>query len=156
MMPAATFVGAVETGGRHRGDAVDELDLAHGLHLFRPVGAVHGAAFDEDRGDDVVPGPQVLLDLVHQVAPLDPPLAVIPEVMVRVADRQVGLDRRFPDLRQPCVVRRHDPVPSSVRAQRGAAFRLASPLPPDPKPAAQTRMAARDGAAILRLMPLPA
>jgi hypothetical protein len=50
---------------------------------------------------------QILLDFVHQVAAVDPALALVPEVMMGVANREIGLKNVFLDLSQPSVVRRH-------------------------------------------------
>ena len=51
-------------------------------------------------------------ELVEQVAPVGPPLAVVPEVMMRIADRQCRIDGLFPDLSQPGVVRCHASISS--------------------------------------------
>ena len=92
---------AVDAAGAHRRDAVDELGLADRLHLDRPVGAVHRAALDEDRGRDVVAGAGVGQQLVQQVAMV----GVIPQMMVRIDDRQVRLEDRLARLfREPCFV----------------------------------------------------
>ncbi len=108
--PGAGAHGSEQAAGRHGGDAVGKLDLAHGLHLVGAVGAVHGAAFDEDRGADVVAGVRVRQQFVEQVAAgaVDDEGkavirrwqrggegAVIPQMVVRVDDRQVGLDDCF-------------------------------------------------------------
>src|ERR1043166_3297162 len=78
---------AVETGCAHRRDAVHELGLADRPQDVRTVGFEHRAALDEDGRDDVVPGADVLEDLVEQIALGHAAPAPIPEVMVRVADR---------------------------------------------------------------------
>ena len=95
---------AVETRGGHRRDTVGELHLAHILHLLRPIGAVHREMLDEHRGDDVVAAVDVVQDLVQQVALLDASLPAIPQVMVRVADREIRLERVFADECEPVVV----------------------------------------------------
>ena len=46
----------VAAAGGHGRYAVDELRLAHGPEGFRPVGTIHGHAFDEHGTDDVVTG----------------------------------------------------------------------------------------------------
>ena len=85
---------AVLAGGAHGGDAVHELDLAHGLHLVRPGGAEHRLAFEEHRRDDVVAAADILQQLGQEVAAA---IAVrgVPQVVVRIDDRQVGLQRRL-------------------------------------------------------------
>ena len=60
--------GAEHAGRGHGGDAVDELDFADWLHRIGPIGAVHGAAFDEDGSDDVVAGIDVGQHFVEQIA----------------------------------------------------------------------------------------
>ena len=84
--------GAIPARGTHRGDAVDELDLAHRRHLGGAVLAVHRAAFEEDSGDDLVPTADVGQQLGEQVAAA---LRRVPKMMVRVDDRQIRLQRRF-------------------------------------------------------------
>ena len=75
----------------HGGDAGHELDLAHRLHLLGPARAVHRAAFLEHRGHDVVPGVQVGQQLVEQIAEA----RHVPQMMVGVDDRQLGLEDRL-------------------------------------------------------------
>jgi hypothetical protein len=77
---------------------------------------------DEDGGHHVVAGAQVGEQLVEQVAMIGP----IPEVMVRVDDRQVGIEdglgRRLPEPRlarcgdatEACRRRRQGYLPSSA------------------------------------------
>ena len=83
----------------HGGDAVDELDLAHRRHLGRAVLAVHRLAFEEHGGDDVVAAADVGQQLGQEVAAA---LRRVPEMMVRIDDRQFRLQRRLGrPLRQP-------------------------------------------------------
>ena len=77
--------GGFFSDGRH------ELGLAEGLHVLGAVGAVHGRAFEEDGADDVVPGSEVAQQVVEHVVVAGP----LPEVVMRVADRQVGVDGVF-------------------------------------------------------------
>ena len=88
---------AVAAAGAHRRDAVDELGLAHRAQRLGPVGAIHRRTFDEHRAAHVVARAVgiglagVGQQLVEQVA-----VAVaVPQVVVRVADRQLGLDDVF-------------------------------------------------------------
>ena len=82
---------AVDAAGAHGGDAVDELGLADRLQLLRPCGAVHRAGLHIDRRDDVVAAVGVGQQLVEQVAPAGP----VPQMVVRIDDRQVGLEDRL-------------------------------------------------------------
>ena len=84
--------GAVIARGAHRGDAVDELDLAQGGHLARAVLAVHRAAFEEHGRDDVVTAADIGQQFGQQVVAA---MRRIPEMMVRIDDRQIRLQRRF-------------------------------------------------------------
>jgi hypothetical protein len=90
---------AVTARSAHRRDAVDEFDLADRRHLRRAVLAVHRTAFQKDSGDDVVAPADISQQFREQIAA---PLRRIPEMMVRVDDRQSRLERRLPrPLRQP-------------------------------------------------------
>ena len=88
---------AVAAAGAHGRDAVDELGLAHRAQRLGAVGAVHRRAFDEHRAAHVVARAVgiglagVGEQLVEQVA-----VAVaVPQVVVRVADRQGRVDDVF-------------------------------------------------------------
>ena len=91
--------GTVAARRAHRGDAGDELDLAQRGHLARAVLAVHRAAFQEDRRDDVVPAADVGEQFRQQVTAA---LRHVPEMVVRIDDRQLRLQRCLGrPLRQP-------------------------------------------------------
>src|SRR5260221_4576470 len=75
----------------HRRDAGDELGLAERAQFRRPLGAVHLAAFEKHRRADVVAAVQILEQIVKQVAVAWP----VPEMMVRVDDRPLRLQRRL-------------------------------------------------------------
>src|SRR5205085_10385011 len=75
-----------------------ELRLAERAKFRRPLGAVHLAAFEEDRGADVMTAVQILQEIVEQIAVA----RAVPQVMVRVDDWPVGLERRL--------LRRGEPV----------------------------------------------
>jgi hypothetical protein len=81
----------VIAAGRHRGHAGDEFGLTDAAHFGRAVGAVHRAAFHEHGGDDVVAGGDVVLQVQEEVADA----LVVIEVVVRIDDRQRGLERRL-------------------------------------------------------------
>ena len=113
----------VETAVAHRRDAGDELGLAHRPHLEGAGRAVHRAAFHEHGGDHVVTRAEIGQELVQQV-PMIPP---IPQVMVGVDDRQLGVENRLGRLlRQPRLDRRTDPSITGrlvVLAHRGHRHR---------------------------------
>ena len=89
----------------HRRDPGDELGFADGLHLVRPVLAIHRVALQEHAADDVVAGGAVGEELVEQIAELRHPptispcalrrVAALPKVMMGIDDRQVWLDDGF-------------------------------------------------------------
>jgi hypothetical protein len=97
--PLGDAAGAITARGAHRGDAVDELDLADRRHFRRAVLAVHRSALEKDRGDDIVPTAYVGQELRQQIAPA---LRRVPEMVMRIDDRQIGLQRRLAGpLREP-------------------------------------------------------
>ena len=109
----------------HRRDARDELGLAHRPHLDRAARAVHRVALQEHGRDDVVAGAEIGEQLVQQVAVVGP----LPQMMMRVDDRQLGLEdrlgRRLGEPRlvrgtDPSVARRRSAWPMSVRVMAGA------------------------------------
>jgi hypothetical protein len=71
--------------------AVDEFGLAERRLLLRALGPVHLPAFLEAGRDDVVPAADIGQQILQEVAIARP----VPHVMVRVDDRQAGLDE-FP------------------------------------------------------------
>jgi hypothetical protein len=82
---------AVTAACAHRGDAGDELGLADWAQLDRPVGAIHRAAFLKDGGDDVVAGVEVGEQFRQQIGPA----AAVPQMMMRINDRQLRFEDRF-------------------------------------------------------------
>jgi hypothetical protein len=107
---------AVGARRAHGGDAVDELGLPDAAIGFQSVRLEHGAAFDEHGRHHVVPAGEVVEDFVEQVALLLAFVPLVPQVMVRIADRQLGLERRFVHFRQPVLVlrrRAHGVLPGS-------------------------------------------
>src|SRR5205823_4326045 len=84
---------AVASARAHRGDAVHELGLADRALLSRAARTVHRHALDEHGGDHVMAAARVGQQLVEEVTAL----RMVPEVMVRIDDRQVGLENGFVD-----------------------------------------------------------
>ena len=99
-----------------------------------PRRAVHGVAFQEHGGDDVVAGAKVGEQLVEQVAMA----ASLPQVMMGVDDGQVGIENVLAAAPAPARLRREErsgrtrvtPSPDArdPRSGRGAA----APRPPSP------------------------
>ena len=87
----------IGAGGAHRGDAVDELCLAQRFQRFRTVRTVHRAALDEHRAQHLVPAADVVQQFRHQVAVA----VVVPQMVMRVDDRQIRRQHRFGPQRQP-------------------------------------------------------
>ena len=107
MMPAMHRVLPYLPGSAHRRDAVDEFGLAERLQLLRAVGAVHLAAFLKTGRGDVVAAADIGQQILEQIAVAGP----VPHVMVRVDDRQIGLD----DLLAPAV----EPILADRRVAAG-------------------------------------
>ena len=103
-------VRSVEAACALRRDSADELDLAHDLHRLAAGRIVERAAFHEHGADDPVAAARVGQELVECVVGGEAnrfekrmkrfgeraeQRAQIPQVVVRVDDRQVGFDDRF-------------------------------------------------------------
>ena len=87
---------SVETGCGSGGHALDELNLTHRTHLFRAVGTVHGVSLDEHRGAHVMAAVQVSVQLGKQIILVGNPFgAAVPQMVVRVADGNLGLQGRL-------------------------------------------------------------
>ena len=70
---------------------LEKLRLADRPQLFGALFAVAIAAFDGDRGDDAVSATEVLAQFIQQINVG----RALPEVMMRVTDRQVGFQGGF-------------------------------------------------------------
>ena len=92
---------AVAAARAHRGDAIGKFNFADRPQRFRPAGAVHRAAIDIDGGDDVVAGCDVVGDLLDQIALA----AAIPQMMMRIDDRALGVDDFLLAQREPVLAR---------------------------------------------------
>ena len=93
--------GTVAAAGAHRRDAVGEFDFADRAERFRSAGAVHRAAIDIDGRDDVVAGCDIGGHLLDHVALA----AAIPEMMMGIDDRTLGIDDFLGVLREPVFAR---------------------------------------------------
>ncbi len=105
---------AVVARGAHRRDAVDEFGLTDRLHFLGTGGAMHRAALHEHGGDNVMPAVGVGQQIIQHIDPARP----LPEMMVRIDDRQVGFQDRLAPPRQPVVADRQ--VGAAGRLRRGA------------------------------------
>ena len=76
-----------------RRDAVDELGFADRTHRLGTVGTIHRHAFDEHGREHTMPRRGVAQNLVEHVAAA----RMVPQVMMRIDDRQFRLERRFSD-----------------------------------------------------------
>jgi hypothetical protein len=79
------------------GDRADEFALADAAHFLRPARAIARAALDEHGRDDIVARIAVRQQFVEQIAAA----RVIPQMMVRIDDRQIGLEDFLPQLAEP-------------------------------------------------------
>jgi len=76
----------------HRPDAVGEFDFAHRAQLGGACCAVHRQPFEVHSRGNVVPAPQIREQFRQQVAA---GLRAVDQVMMRVDNRQIGLDDFF-------------------------------------------------------------
>ena len=93
----AGFGLAVLARRAHGCDAIHELDLAHRLHRLGPVLAKHRAALDEHGAHDIMALVAIGQQVGQQIAVGRP----LPQMMVRIDDRQIGLERRLFRLGHP-------------------------------------------------------
>ena len=118
---ACFAIGAAGAGG---GETLHKFDLAHGFELIGAVGAVHGAGLDEHGGADVVAGVEVGHQFMEEIALVwDAPQPAVPEMMVRVAQGDIGFDGFFLGQGQPVVVSEGH-IDSSREGWRGRVFCL--------------------------------
>ena len=93
---------AAISAGADRRHAVDEFGFADRAHLDRTGVPVHRVRLHEYGGHDIVAGTGIGQKVVQHVAPAGPH----PEVVMRVDDRQFGLQRGLLAPRQPIVAHR--------------------------------------------------
>ena len=111
--------GPVESRGAGGGQTLDKLDLAHGLHLVRSAGAVHGAGLDEYGRSDVVAAVHVVGQFLQQVfLEGDSLQAVVPEVVMGVADWNLRFQGLFLGQCQPVIASEWHDVASNARNLR--------------------------------------
>ena len=100
--PGAHLSGAVVAARTHRRDAVHELRLAHWAQLHWTSGTAHGSTFEKHRLGNGVAAVQVRQQLVQQVARV--PVWDVPQMMMRVHNRQVRLQDLLVPLGQPRLI----------------------------------------------------
>src|SRR5215469_8602875 len=94
----------VEPGSGSGCQTLDKFDLANRAHLHGPIRSIHGPGLDERGGPHVVAAVHIGAELVKKIALVRYPLGPeIPEMMMRVADRDFGLQSGFLGQLQPVV-----------------------------------------------------
>ena len=87
---------AIRSAGTRGGQPLDKLDLADRAQLHGSGRPVHRTRFDEDRRANVMAAIDIGDQFVQQIALVgDACGAKVPEVMVRIADRDLWLQRGF-------------------------------------------------------------
>ena len=81
----------------HCPHAIGELGFAKALHRLRCAGTVHRTCLDEDAGAHVVTRREIVAIVVEQVAQSRP----VEEMMMRVDDWLIGIERRLHPSREP-------------------------------------------------------
>ena len=94
----------VEAGRRHGRDAIHKFGFADGSEGHRAVLPKHRPTFDEHGRNDVMPAIHVGADLVDEITWLHPAIDLVPQVMVRIAYRQIRLQRLFMDKIEPRLI----------------------------------------------------
>ena len=96
--------GTVEAGRARRRETLDKLDLADRAQFGRAVRPVHRARLDKHGRADIVAGVDVGGEFVHQIALIGDALqAPVPEMMMRVADRDLRLQHLLAGEGKPVV-----------------------------------------------------
>ena len=95
---------AISPAGALCRDALYELGFADNPELFGTVGTIHRPALDEHRLTHVVPFG--VRDELREKVPLRRAVRCIPEMVMRVDDRQLWLERGLPSQRQPVLIGR--------------------------------------------------
>jgi hypothetical protein len=96
--------GAIEAAGAGGGQPLDKLDLPDGAQLHRAIRTVHGAGLDKHGGAHIVAALHIGDQLVQQIPLVGDALRTqIPEVMMGIADGQLGLQGRFLSEGQPVI-----------------------------------------------------
>src|SRR5215472_9986251 len=90
--PARTIKSSSSRGSQ----TLNKLDLANRAQLEGSIGTVHGSRLDEHGGTHVVAAVHVGSQLIQQITLVGNALgAKIPEVMMRITDRDLRLQSRF-------------------------------------------------------------
>ena len=88
--------GAVDPTSTRRRQPLDEFHLPDGPHFHRTVWTVHRTRLEEHRRPDVVPARDVGIQLVQEIALVGQTLQPsVPKMVMGVADRELGFERRF-------------------------------------------------------------
>src|SRR5262249_61456085 len=83
---------AMVSAGTRGGDAIEDLGLADRPHLRGAALAMHRAGLHKHGRHDIVTAGGIHQQIIKQIAPLWP----IPQMVVRINDRQVGLGDWLP------------------------------------------------------------
>jgi hypothetical protein len=102
---------SIDAARGHGGHAIDEFGLSHRLHRIGPVGTVKRAALDIDGADYIMPAARIFQQFVEQVARRlaqdrlervrhfggqeRQARAPVPQMMVRIDDRQIRFEYRL-------------------------------------------------------------
>src|SRR5437870_2221507 len=95
---------AISPAGALCRDTLYELGLADNPEVFGAVGTIHRPALDEHRLTHVVPFG--VRDELREKVPLRGAVSYVPEMMMRVDDRQLWLERGLSSQRQPVLIGR--------------------------------------------------
>ena len=94
---------AINAARRHRSHAVDKLGLTDRTHFGWSCSAIKGSAFDKHGRLNPVPRTGISQQFIKQIAMV----GSVPEMVMRIDDRQIGFDDRLGRLlREPCGVGR--------------------------------------------------
>ena len=81
----------VDSAAAHSRDAIGELGLPEGSHFREALIAVHRTRLHIHRRDDIVAAAGIKQQIPQQI----PPSRTLPQVVMRIDDRQFGFKNRF-------------------------------------------------------------
>src|SRR5205809_6911903 len=94
--------GAVDPTGTRCRQPLDEFHLPDGTHFHRTVRAVHRARLEEYRRPDMVSAVDVGMQLAKEIPFVGQTLQPsVPNMVMRVGARELGVERRFLGSREP-------------------------------------------------------
>ena len=108
---------ATDSAAAHCRDAIGELGLPDGAHFLGALLAVHRARLHVHRRDDIVAAAGIEQQVLGQI----PPSRALPQMVMRIDDRQFRFENRF--------FAPIEPIPANRVRWRGRLLGVCAPRP---------------------------